>query len=140
MVVKGLTAFLTSEEKLRGLFQGRSTDLWEMAETIATFGCEIVVIKRQARGQFVYDHAGHKRWIVPAYPAQVVNPLGAGDAFCGGFLAGYRSSYDPLSATLHGNISASMVVEGNSPLYPLDALPGLAYARLDSLRSSVRTA
>ncbi len=140
MVVKGLTAFLTSEEKLRGLFQGRSTDLWEMAETIAGFGCEIVVIKRQARGQFVYDHAAHNRWIVPAYPAQVANPLGAGDAFCGGFLAGYRSSYDPLSATLHGNISASMVVEGNSPLYPLDALPGLASARLDSLRSSVRTA
>ncbi len=140
VIVKGITAFLSSEEKLRGLFQGRTSDLWEMAETIAGFGCEIVVIKRQARGQFVYDHAGHNRWMIPAYPAQVVNPLGAGDAFCGGFLAGYRSSYDPLRAALHGNISASLVVEGNSPLYPLDALPGLADARLESLRSSVRTA
>ncbi len=140
LVVKGITAFLTSEEKLRGLFQGRTSDLWEMAETIASFGCEIVAIKRQARGQLIYDHAGHNRWIIPAYPAQVVNPTGAGDAFCGGFLAGYRASYDPLRAALCGNISASMVVEGNSPLYPLDALPGLAYARMESLRSSVRTA
>lgn len=140
MVVEGITAFLTSEEKIRSLFLGRSSDLWEMAETIGSYGCEIIVIKRQARGQYVYDHAGHNRWIVPAYPAHMVNPNGAGDAFCGGFLAGYRSSYDPLSAALHGNISASLVVEGNSPFYPLDALPGLAQARLDSLHNAVRKA
>jgi sugar/nucleoside kinase (ribokinase family) len=67
-----------------------------------------------------------------------VDPTGAGDAFCGGFLAGYRRTYDPLEAVLFGNISASLVVEGTGPFYALDALPGLAQARLDALRQSVR--
>ena len=63
---------------------------------------------------------------------------GAGDAFCGGFLAGYRRTYDPLLAALHGNISASLVLEGHGPFYALEALPGLAQARLEALHQSVR--
>ncbi len=45
-VLHGLTAFITNEKKLLDLFQGRSTDLWEMAETLGNLGCEIIVIKR----------------------------------------------------------------------------------------------
>jgi sugar/nucleoside kinase (ribokinase family) len=138
VMLKGITAFQTSEEKLHALFQGRSTDLWEMAEEIARFGCEIIVIKRKARGQLVYNHANHERWSIPAYPSRVIDPTGAGDAFGGGFLAGFRKSYHPVEAALYGNISASMVIEGSDPLYALDALPGLAEARLESLRSMAR--
>jgi ribokinase len=68
----------------------------------------------------------------------MVNPLGAGDAFCGGFLAGYRRTYEPLMAVLYGNISASLVVEGHPALYALDVLPGLPQARLEALRQSAR--
>ena len=140
VLLNSLTAFLTSEQKLNALFQSRSTDPWEMAETLAGYGCEIIVIKRGSRGQYVYDHGSHNRWVIPAYPVQVADPTGAGDAFCGGFLAGYRSSYDPLYAALTGNISASMVIEGSHPFYALDALPGLAKARLEALRDRVRKA
>lgn len=137
-LVTGLTAFLPSEEEVRSLFHGRSQDLWEMAEALAAYGCEIIVIKRGEGGQFVYDAAAKARWEVPAYPARVVDPTGAGDAFCGGFLAGYRQTYDALQASLYGNISASLVVEGSGPFYALDALPGLAQARLEALRHSAR--
>jgi len=137
-LITGLTAFMPSEEELRSLFQGRSNDLWEMAEALAAYGCEMIVIKRGEGGQYLYDAAGRARWEVPAYPSRLVDPGGAGDAFCGGFLAGYRRSYDPLEATLYGNISASLVVEGAGPFYALDALPGLAQARLDALRQGVR--
>jgi len=109
-----------------------------MAEALAAYGCEMIVIKRGEGGQYLYDSAGRARWEVPAYPSRLVDPGGAGDAFCGGFLAGYRRSYDPLEATLYGNISASLVVEGTGPFYALDALPGLAQARLDALRQNVR--
>ena len=139
-VVKGTTAFLTSENKLRSLFKGRSTDLWEMAEVLGGHGCEIIVIKRRSKGQWVYEHASRKRWTIPAYVTRVVNPLGAGDAFCGGFLYGYTKSYDALEATLYGNISASLSIEGTGPFYALDSLPGLAQARLDSLRELVAKA
>ncbi|MFM8322102.1 MAG: carbohydrate kinase family protein [Chloroflexota bacterium] len=137
-LLTGLTAFLPAEEEVRALFHGRSTNLWEMAEALTTYGCEIIVIKCGERGQIVYDAASKCRWEVPPYPARLVNPLGAGDAFCGGFLAGYRRSYDPLEATLYGNISASLVVEGHLPAYALDTLPTLPAARLEALRQSVR--
>jgi sugar/nucleoside kinase (ribokinase family) len=137
---QGLTAILCSEEKMTSLFSGRSTDLWEMAETLASYGCEIIVIKRKGLGQLVYEHSTRMKWIVPAYPARVIDPTGAGDAFSGGFLAGYRATYNPLEGAMFGNISASLVVEGSSPFYALDAMPGLARARVDGLRDMVRRA
>jgi sugar/nucleoside kinase (ribokinase family) len=137
-LVTGLSAFLPSEEELRFLFQGRSTDLWEMMEALAAYGCDLIVVKRGEGGQALLDAAAHKKWEIPAYPARLVDPGGAGDAFCGGFLAGYRRTYDPLEAVLTGNIAASMVVEGSGPFYALDALPGLAQARLEAVRQGVR--
>jgi sugar/nucleoside kinase (ribokinase family) len=137
-LVTGLTAFLPNEEEIRSLFHGRSTDLWEMMEALAGYGCEFVVVKRGERGQLLFDRATKSRWEISAYPARVTDPTGAGDAFCGGFLAGYRQTYDPLQAVLHGSVSASLVVEGSGPFFALDALPGLAQARLEALREGVR--
>lgn len=140
ILLTGITAFHTSEEKITALFQGRSTELWEMAEALASYGCEVIVIKRGAQGQYLYDRASHRRWIIPAYPAHLVDPTGAGDAFCGGFLAGYQRTYDPLQAVLHGSISASLVIEGSGSFYALDSLLGLAEARMQALREMVRPA
>lgn len=137
-LVSGLSAFLPSEEELRFFFQGHSTDLWEMMDALAAYGCDLIIVKRGEGGQALLDAAAHKRWEIPAYPSRMVDPSGAGDAFCGGFLAGYRNTYDPLEATLIGNITASLVVEGSGPFYALDALPGLAQARLEAIRQGVR--
>jgi sugar/nucleoside kinase (ribokinase family) len=97
-----------------------------------------VVIKRGERGQYLYDGFSRSRWMIPAYPARLAAPTGAGDAFCGGFLAGYYRTYDPLQAALHGNISASLVIEGSNVFYALDCMPGLADARLLALKDMVR--
>lgn len=140
VILSGLTAFLCNEEKLAKLFMGRSSDPWEMAEAIAGMGCELVIVKRGAAGQYLYNRETKTKWIIPAYPAQVRCPTGAGDAFCGGFLTGYRATYDPLQATLQGNISASFVIEGSSPFYALDAMPGLAAARLEAIKDKARRA
>jgi sugar/nucleoside kinase (ribokinase family) len=137
-LLTGLTAFLPAEDEMRSLFQSRTNDLWEMAEALSAYGCEIIVIKCGERGQLLYDAATRSRWEIPPYPARFSNPIGAGDAFCGGFLAGYRRTYDPLQAVMYGNISASLVVEGNLPTYALEALPGLQEARLEALRQLVR--
>jgi sugar/nucleoside kinase (ribokinase family) len=137
-LVKGLSAFICSESKLANLFLGRSTDPWEMAETVASYGCEFVVIKRGARGQYLYDSVGKTGWLVPAYPARIVDPTGAGDSFSGGFLATLRETYDPLEAVLRGGVTASLIMEGSGPFYALDTLPGLPKARLESLRGMVR--
>jgi sugar/nucleoside kinase (ribokinase family) len=137
-VLTGLTAFLPSETEIRELFLGRETDIWQMAEALAAYGCEFIVIKRGESGQYLYDATTRTRWEIPSYPARLLKLTGAGDAFCGGFLVGYRRTFDPLQAVLHGNISASLVVEGVGPFFALDVLPGLAQARLDALRETVR--
>jgi sugar/nucleoside kinase (ribokinase family) len=137
-LLPGLTAFIPAEEDLRLLFEGHAHDLWEMAEALASYGCGIVVIKRGARGQWLYDAASKSRWEIPAYPARLANPTGVGDAYCGGFLVGYRRTYDPLEAALYGNISAAIVSEGSGVFFALDVLPGLAEARMEALRQLVR--
>lgn len=137
-MLQGVTAFLPSEEEIRLLYWGLTSDLWEMCADLAKSGCEIVVVKRSSLGQYVYDANGKHRWEVPAYPARFVDPTGAGDAFCGAFLAGFLGTFDPVRAALHGNAAASLVVEGSGAFYALDSLPGLAQARLQSVADLVR--
>ena len=137
-LLQGLTAFLPSEEELRAIFWGRTNDLWQMAEALGNFGCELIIVKRGAHGQMLYDSASKKRWEIPAYPARLVDLTGAGDSFCGGFSAGYLKTFDPLRAVLYGSVSASLTIEGSGAFHALDALPGLAQARLDALSGLVR--
>src|SRR6266498_1226985 len=123
-LLNGVTAFLTSQEELKNLFWGETHDLWKMAEWVSMYGCEYVVIKCGVQGQLLYDVKTKRKWEIPAYPARVVDPIGAGDAFNGGFLSGYCKSYDPLEGVLYGNISASLKLEGSGAFYPLDVIPG----------------
>jgi sugar/nucleoside kinase (ribokinase family) len=137
-LLNGLTAFLPSQHDLESLFWGKTNDLWEMAEELGRYSCEVIVIKCGGRGQLVYDVAGKKRWEVPAYPSRIADPTGAGDSFCGGFVAGYRTTYDALEATLYGNISASLNIEGSGAFNSLEVMPGLAQARLNVIKDLVR--
>jgi hypothetical protein len=137
-LLNGVTAFLTSQEELKNLFWGETHDLWRMAEAVSMYGCEYVIIKCGARGQLLYDVDTKRKWEIPAYPARIADITGAGDAFCGGFMAGYCKNYDPLEGVLYGNISASLKLEGSGPFYPMDVLPGLAEARLNVLKDMVR--
>ena len=136
-VLKGLDAFMPSMMEAEAFFRPQRLRVWEMAEAFAAMGCGLVVIKRGANGQAVLDGSSGLRWSVPAYPARVADVTGAGDAYCGGFLVGLDQTGDPLEAALRGSVSASLVIEGTGALYALDALPGLALARLHALRQDV---
>ncbi len=138
LVLQGVTVFQPSEEELRSLFWGETNDLWEMARRVSEYGPRIVVVKRGAQGQMLYDATGNHRCEIPAYPSRVADLTGAGDAFCGGFLAGFQQTNDPLLAVLHGSVSASLTIEGSGPFYALGVLPGLAKARLHWLKESAR--
>ncbi len=138
VVLQGVTVFQPSEEEMRALFWGETTDLWEMAREISGYGPQLVIIKRGGHGQIVYDAAGNRRYEIPAYPSRLADPTGAGDSFCGGFLAGFEKTNDPLMAAIYGSVSASLKIEGSGPFYPTSVLPGLAEARLHSLQQLVR--
>jgi sugar/nucleoside kinase (ribokinase family) len=133
-VVTGITAFLPSEEEVYALFEGKTRDVKEIAAALAAYGCEFVVIKRGAKGVLLYEHVSRSYWEIPAYPVTPVDPTGAGDAFCGGFLAGLRMKYDPFEAALMGSVSASFKIQGTGPFYPMEALEELVNARIEILR------
>lgn len=137
-LLNGVTAFLPSEEEIRNLFQSETHDLWEMAEAVSLYGCEYVVIKRGKDGQFLYDADAKRKWEIPAYPGRMEDVTGAGDAFGGGFVAGFCKEYDPLDGVLYGNVSASLKLEGYGAFQPMDVMPGLADARLSALKEMVR--
>lgn len=137
-LVRGLTVFAPSEEEIRALFWGKTRDLWAMIEAVGSWGVEFVVVKRGGMGQMLYDSSRRKRYEIPAYPSRIVDPTGAGDSFCGGFIVGYTETFDPVRAAMYGNVSSSLTVEGSGAFFALDAMPGLAQARLETLKDIIR--
>ena len=114
---------LPSEDDLALFRPGMA--LIEATRTLIDDGARAVVVKLGAAGSLVVDGDGEMTH-VPAYPAAVVDPTGAGDAFCGGFLVGLRETGDLVRAALYGTVSASFVVEERS------ALPTFRFARSDA--------
>ncbi|MBI9048648.1 MAG: carbohydrate kinase family protein [Anaerolineaceae bacterium] len=137
-LVNYLAVFHISEENIRSLFRNRSKDLWEMAETIGRYGCELIVIHRNNNSYYLFNCANKEKWIVPLYPVDVINVIGVEDAFCGGFLAKFRKTFDPIESCLCASISASFTAQGFGPFHALDTYPGLPEARLNSLREMIR--
>ncbi len=80
-------------------------------ETFAALGPRIVVIKRGARGCFVYDAATDAHFHWPAREGKVVDTTGAGDAFCAGFMAGLATDPKDLKqAARQGAHAASLAI------------------------------
>ena len=53
-----------------------------------------------ARGMRLLLH-DKENWIqIPTYPTEAVDPTGAGDAFCGGFLVGMAQTGEPRPGPL----------------------------------------
>lgn len=133
-LLPGLSAFLPSLDALRNLFRGRTENIWEMVEEIAGYGCEVIVVKAGAQGQYLYDGLNHRRYEVPAYPSRITDLTGAGDVFSGGFLAGLLRFGDPLEALFCGSAAASVAIEGSGPFFASGVLSGLQEARIETLR------
>jgi sugar/nucleoside kinase (ribokinase family) len=64
-----------------------------------------------AAGSLVMDAVTGESLRIPALPVHVVDPVGAGNAYCGGFLAGWVYQKDLRLAGIWGAVSASFLVE-----------------------------
>ena len=93
---------------------GWDGDALETTRALALAGPGIVVLKLGARGVLV--RAGDRALHIPALPVEVRDPTGAGDAFCGAFLAGLVRWRDPFVAGVLGVASAAAVVEAEGLL------------------------
>ena len=136
-VVNHATIFHISERNIRELFRNRIRDLWQMVETVGNYGCEVIVLHKADYTYYLYNVATKEKWIIPSYPLETANVIGVEDAFCGGFFAHYRKSFDPVESALRGAISASFTRQSFGPFYALDAFSGLPNMRLEKLRETV---
>lgn len=131
-----IDAFLPSELEM-GLLLG-SDDPYTAAETFASWGVPLVVIKRGPHGCLLYERDARRFTTIPAYPTQTVDVTGAGDAFCGAFSLALRQTGDPVRSALMGTVTASFVVEGYGALYSLETPEEAIQARLEWLASHVK--
>ncbi len=78
-------------------------------ETILDHGVQVLVVKRGAEGCSVFQPDQPERR-VPGFPVDVLNVLGAGDAFAGGMTYGFLQGWDWHKACRMGNACGAIVV------------------------------
>ena len=127
-------AFFPSEEEARALMPAK--DLEEVAEAIASLGPPIVGIKRGSQGIHLYDRRTQSHRKIPALDSEEADITGAGDSFCGGFLAGFVQHGDIWEAGWQGVASASMAIESFGALHLLDRTTEQARKRLAGARGA----
>lgn len=81
---------------------------WDLAETLRHVG--VVVVTRGKDGADLYTDG--KQVFIPTVPErQIVDPTGVGDAFRGGFLAGYARGFDWKLCGQIGSLAAVYCLE-----------------------------
>ena len=83
----------------------------ELIQKMVDVGAEIVVLRQGEKGTTVHRADTGETRRIPAFKTTVVDPTGAGNAFCGGFLAGLQKTGDIYAAGLYGAVAASFLVE-----------------------------
>lgn len=133
---KDLRCFLPSIEEVRAIFGDISLN--EAIEKLCNMGIESFAIKMGHQGSVVRDSSTGAVHHIPAYPANVIDATGAGDAYCGGFMVGLQETGNPVEAALRGTIASSFVIEDFGALHTLHIPKDRAHDRLEYLRNQVR--
>lgn len=84
-------------------------DLDAAVERVLSAGPEVLVVKRGREGARVCEK-GAAFVDVPGFPVEILNTLGAGDAFAGGLVYGHLQGWDWARAARFGNAVGAIVV------------------------------
>ena len=133
--LRGVDVVLPSEEDLVAFRPG--IPIPTAARELSTLTRRGAVVKVGASGAIVADGQGILTHI-PAFPADVVDPTGAGDSFCGGFLPGLRETGDLVEATVFGTVAASFVVEAAAAIPIFKVTREQAAERLRVVQAAIR--
>ncbi len=93
------------------------TDPDAIADFYLALGPRVVVVKLGAQGCLVATQAGHRR--IPAYAVQAVDATGAGDTFCGSFLARILAGDGPEDAAGYAGVAAALKCTGYGAVAPI---------------------
>ncbi len=104
-----LDAFLPSESEIARIWGPARVEDW-LAATAREHRCHMVA-KLGERGSLVAEATTGRVLHVPALKVNTVDTTGAGDAYCGGFVAGLTAGRPIAECSAMGTVSASFVVE-----------------------------
>jgi 2-dehydro-3-deoxygluconokinase len=82
----------------------------ELVAAVATLGPTVVVAKLGTEGALGFESGGSVIRVGAIPVATLVDPVGAGDAFCAGFIAGQLDGVDLETALRMGNACGALVV------------------------------
>ncbi len=85
-------------------------DIEASIQKIIKSGPELLIVKRGSKGATIYYKDGRTQ-DVPGFPVEILNVLGAGDAFASGFIYGYLQGWDIYKSCRLGNASGAWVVQ-----------------------------
>lgn len=134
-MLKNVDIFTPSLEEVFRLLDHRDSE--RACHEFAACGANIVVIKMGSEGSLIYDQTRNQFWRIPIYKTKVVDTTGAGDAYCGGFMAMYVKTGDLFQAGLAGAVSASYAVEGIGLTQMFHINKQDARSRFDELKALV---
>jgi sugar/nucleoside kinase (ribokinase family) len=111
----------------------------ELARRLVASRAQIVALRMGTEGALLAEAQSRRGVFIPAVPVTVVDTVGAGNAYCGGFLAGWAQTDDLVTAGLYGAVAASFLVEQVGVPAVTPAVRAEARRRLEALRSHVET-
>jgi sugar/nucleoside kinase (ribokinase family) len=116
---------LLQAQRLTGLEAPRA-----VLDALLGTGVPVAVLRMGEAGSLVAGR-GARPVAVPAVPvSRIVDVTGAGNAYCGGFLAGLAETGDLGGAGRYGAVSASFALEQFGATYALQDLRARAERRL----------
>ena len=130
------TVFMPSRDELEHHWPG---GVEAALDHLAAAGCARVVVKLGAEGSIGREAGASIR--VPAVATEVVDPIGAGDAYCGAACARLAMGESLRSAMAWGAAAASVIIEGHGAARALTpANKNTVAERASSLRTEPTTA
>jgi 5-dehydro-2-deoxygluconokinase len=85
-------------------------NLDDAIKKILATGVKVLIVKKGSKGATIYTKNSEPK-DVPGFPVQILNVLGAGDAFASGFIFGHLQGWDLYKSCRMGNASGAWVVQ-----------------------------
>ena len=111
-----------------------------LAGRLIAAGANVLCLRLGPNGSLVVDAKSEKAFLIPAIPVPVVDAVGAGNAYCGGFLVGWCETHDLQTAGVYGAVASSFMLEQVGPPAINSKSISEARKRVETLRLQVVTA
>jgi ribokinase len=110
MMLEMVDLFLPSREEVIAMC-GIKDVYTAIKDFVSHGGPRVIAIKMSTDGSLVYSKEDEQFYHIPIFKSNTIDPTGAGDSYCGGFLNAYIETGDAILSACYGTVSASYVVE-----------------------------